>query len=275
LLFTTDKTSSDYLALNSCGIEMISAYDRGSERPDGRRDYHILYVERGICHVRMEGVWQAVSEGGIILFRPGEPQIYYYDKQDESISHYLHFTGVGCGELLEQLGIGELRIFMMGRVKEYEEISERMTYEYSVRSRFWESFCAAYLHEMLNIIARHYERRNESFNQLSERRINAACRRIYENLAAVPDADTLAAEFCLSRSRFTHLFREVTGKSLTEFVQSLRMTRAAELLVSSELSVREVAEAVGIFDQNYFSRCFSKHIGISPREYRQRELDGR
>ena len=36
---------------------MISAYDRGSERPDGRRDYHILYVERGICHVYMDGVW--------------------------------------------------------------------------------------------------------------------------------------------------------------------------------------------------------------------------
>ena len=45
--------------------------------------------------------------------------------------------------------------------------------------------------------------------------------------------------------------------------------RAKELLVGTEMSVREIAELVGYENQNYFSRCFRKAAGTSPREYRR------
>ena len=267
--FTTDRRSDEFLEVNSCGIEFISAYDRGSERTNGRSDYHILYVEKGTCHLLLDGVWQTVGEGGVILFRPGEPQVYRYLKEDESISHYVHFTGSGCEGILRRLGIDGVKVFLMGRSNSYEELSEKLAYEYSMRGAFFGDRCAAYLWELLGIVARKYALRQESVTPRAEGRINAACRRIYENVQSPPSVGELAAESCLSVSRFAHLFRDVTGKSVAEFVAAIRMERAKELLAGTDMSVREIGELVGYENQNYFSRCFRKVSGISPREYRR------
>ena len=269
---STERVSDEYLAVNSCGVQNIF-YDHGSERLNGRQDYHILYVERGQCYLTLDGTEQIAGEGSVILFRPRELQRYYYLNKDASISHYIHFTGSGCERLLAQLGISDLRVFQMGRSRSYEEISQKMAREYAIRSRFWENACAAYLYELLSIIGRKYALRGTGVSHSGESRINAICRRLYADSVHPPASSELAAECCLSESRFTHLFKEVTGKSLTEFIMSLRIERARELLSGTEMSVREIGETVGYGDQNYFSRCFKTVVGCSPREYRIHERE--
>ena len=266
---STDRCSEEYFEINSCGIERIDLHERGSDRPHGRSDYHILYVERGVCHLFLDGKWQAVGQGGVILFRPGEPQRYRYFKGDDSVSHYIHFTGVGCQALLRRVGIEGIHVFMMGRSKTYEDISEKLTREFSMQLPLCMDWCTAYAYELLNIVARKYALRQISVDHKSESRIHAACHRIYESIDSPPTVAELARECCLSESRFLHLFREVSGKSVTAFIASIRIERAKELLMGTELSVREIAEAVGYEDQNYFSRCFRKVEGCSPREFRR------
>ena len=268
-VISTDRLSEEYFEVNSCGIEHIDLYDRGSDRPRGRSDYHILYVERGRCHLLLDGAWQTVGQGGVILFRPGEAQHYRYYKRENSVSHYIHFTGVGCASLLERLGIGEMRVFMMGESQSYEEISAKLVREFSMRLPLHKDWCVAYAYELLNIVARKYALRQGSVDHKSENRIHTACRRIYDSIEAPPTVAELARECCLSESRFLHLFREVTGKPLTSFITAIRMERAKELLAVTDLYVREIAEAVGYEDQNYFSRCFRKMEGCSPRAFRR------
>ena len=77
---STDKTSAEYLEVNACGIEHINQKDRGSDRREGRSDYHILYVESGACHLFLDGIWQTLAAGNVVLFRPYEPQKYFYLK---------------------------------------------------------------------------------------------------------------------------------------------------------------------------------------------------
>ena len=268
---STERVSDEYLTLNSCGIQRLGIIDRGSRRVNGRLDYHILYIEQGCCHLALDGREVRVGAGGIILFRPREPQIYSFRANDNSVSHYIHFTGSGCAELLGRLGISDLRVFDMGASRGYEEISAKMAREYTMKRPMWESWCAAYLYELLNIIARKYMLRHNKISRSGETRINAACRRIYDNLAEPPDAGALAAECCLSESRFCHLFREVTGKSVKKFILSIKIDRAMELLRETDMPVREIAEAVGYSDQNYFSRMFRREVGVSPSKYRRRE----
>ena len=97
---STERVSDEYLTLNSCGIQRLGVIDRGSRRVNGRLDYHILYIEQGCCHLTLEGQETCVGAGGVILFRPREPQIYSFRAADDSVSHYIHFTGSGCAELL-------------------------------------------------------------------------------------------------------------------------------------------------------------------------------
>ena len=49
---------------------------------------------------------------------------------------------------------------------------------------------------------------------------------------------------------------------------NVRMENAKELLLDSDMSILEIGAAVGIDDQNYFSRIFKKHCGVSPIEFR-------
>ena len=68
-------------------------------------------------------------------------------------------------------------------------------------------------------------------------------------------------------SRFYQAFRRYTGFSPLQFITAVRLNAALELLGQAELSVMQVAHAVGYHDEYYFSRLFKKHMGLSPTEY--------
>ena len=265
----SEKTSEEYLEVNACGIEHITHKDRGSIRPNGRQDYHILYVERGICHLLLDDNWLEISPGNIVLFRPYEPQEYYYLKDDDSISHYIHFTGVGCEHILKKLGIYDLKLFDMGKSSTYTRISEQMVREFSMRKPMYKDWCASCLYQLLSLIGRKYEFRLSHIDKKSESRINTASMRIYENITCPPTIAKLAEECYLSPGRFMHLFKEVTGKSYTEYIAFIRMERAKEMLLFTDMSIYEIGCAIGYEDQNYFSRYFRKIEGCSASEYRK------
>ena len=124
-------------------------------------------------------------------------------------------------------------------------------------------------------MARKHALRLGNVSRKGESRINEACKKIYENIKNPPEVQDLAAECCLSKSRFIHLFKEVTDRSYTDFIIALRIEKAKELLLGTGMSVREIAESVGFENQNYFSRCFRKKEGVSPREYKRLENEER
>ncbi len=270
---STERLSNDYISINSCGIEQLFETDRGSIRKKGRIDYHILYIEQGVCYLTVNGTVKEIPAGNIILFRPYEPQHYHFRAIDNSISHYIHFTGVGCEKLLRSLGIDQITVFNMGTSATYEEISAKMIREYTIKRPHWETFAVGCLYELLALISRKYAFRNENISHKNEQSISKACRRIYENLASPPPLSELAEDSHLSVSRFSHLFSEIVGKSPKEFTLSMRIDRSCELLENnSEISIKEIAELMGFDNQNYFSRIFKKRIGCSPREYKKQLL---
>lgn len=64
-------------------------------------------------------------------------------------------------------------------------------------------------------------------------------------------------------------FRKETGESLTEFIQKEKVRAAIRFFNTTNMSVAEVSENVGIQDFAYFSRIFKKHIGRSPTQYKR------
>jgi len=80
--------------------------------------------------------------------------------------------------------------------------------------------------------------------------------------------DTLADVAGLSPSHFSRMFKQSKGVSPGDYLARRRVERTKELLDSTDLSVAEIALAVGFSDQSHCSRSFRKLIGICPREYR-------
>ena len=75
----------------------------------------------------------------------------------------------------------------------------------------------------------------------------------------------VAKELALSPSYLSSLFKKETGKTFTEFVTLQRMRHGKHLLETTKLQVQTVAQYCGIADVNYFSKCYKKHFGITPR----------
>lgn len=74
----------------------------------------------------------------------------------------------------------------------------------------------------------------------------------------------------LEDSYFSRLFKKYTGFGFAEYLTQLRIGKATELLLSTELSVSEIAEACGFSGGNYFGDVFRRFCGCSPLEYRKR-----
>lgn len=79
------------------------------------------------------------------------------------------------------------------------------------------------------------------------------------------------AELCaMSVVSFRRNFAACKGMSPVEYRNRLRIQRAVELLKHSGFTVAEVAEQVGIPDLKYFGKLFKRHVGLTPRELKNR-----
>ena len=64
-------------------------------------------------------------------------------------------------------------------------------------------------------------------------------------------------------------FKEATGQTILEYLTELRLNKAAELLKTSTMKVKEVSVSVGYENIPYFTHLFSKKFGVTPNEYKK------
>ncbi|WP_240417329.1 AraC family transcriptional regulator [Paenibacillus periandrae] len=81
--------------------------------------------------------------------------------------------------------------------------------------------------------------------------------------------EKMAAELHLSAHHLSHLFKECTGSSITDYVFSRRMQQAVKLLISTDHAVAHIGEAVGMMNCSYFCKMFKTEIGVTPHQYRK------
>lgn len=103
--------------------------------------------------------------------------------------------------------------------------------------------------------------------QADDNSIAAAQKYISEHLAEPLTVNAIAEQVSLSPSAFSHLFREVTGRSPYKFVKEMRLDRARKLLVEERLCVTNVSHAVGYASVSHFIKEFRTRFGTTPRDY--------
>lgn len=79
--------------------------------------------------------------------------------------------------------------------------------------------------------------------------------------------EEIGRDLCISRMTFYRKIQSLTGQSPTEFIRTIRLRRAAEMLREGRLSVTEVSFAAGFSSVSYFSRCFRTMYGVPPTQF--------
>lgn len=81
------------------------------------------------------------------------------------------------------------------------------------------------------------------------------------------NANMVAEVIGISRTQMWRIFKNSTGKTLSDYILDIRMQKAATMLQSGDYRINEIAYEIGFTDPRYFSRCFGKEFGMTPTEY--------
>ncbi len=107
---------------------------------------------------------------------------------------------------------------------------------------------------------RKYFKRTDKFNDM--------IKYIEEHSDEPLTVGSIAERFYVTPSYFAHFFKKKAGKSVIQYLNDVRILKARLMLEQEDMSVSEIATAVGFDDINYFSRKFKQLTGLTPTEYR-------
>lgn len=104
---------------------------------------------------------------------------------------------------------------------------------------------------------------------LGRRSMTAVLDHIEAQLSQPLDNDRLSRLSHVGRDHFIRLFRQHIGQTPAQYILDRRVSRAAQALVFTHDSIKQIAEQNGFIDRYYFSRIFAARMGVPPAAYRK------
>ena len=212
--------------------------------------------------------YQIRSGQGFMIF-PKQINTYIADETLPWEYAWIEFDGLKVKEALEIAGLTMDSPIYHSNVRDLSaELKNEMLYiaQHSDQSPF---HLIGHLYLFLDYLTRSSSsRRLLQGGRMRDFYIKEAISYIEQNFQNDISVEDIAGFCSLNRSYFGKIFRDALGKSPQEFLINYRMSKAAELLKLTELSIGDISNAVGYPSQLHFSRAFKKIHGISPRQWR-------
>jgi AraC-like DNA-binding protein len=224
-----------------------------------------MYIVSGEMEVEMPYGTHTLTSGQFIFFPP-KFRYRYCHKSDSDIDYmWLHFTGSDVITILEKYGF---KLYPeINKIKNSDDITawfKNIFNAFIKQDKFREDELSILLDRLLISLARRVNKSNA--RDLLLRRSIMYINSCYHANITVPE---LAKIENLSVSRYNALFNQVTGVSPIQYITNMRLSSACDLLLITDLPIKQIAKLVGYPDAHFFSRIFRSKIGISPVTYRK------
>jgi YesN/AraC family two-component response regulator len=166
----------------------------------------------------------------------------------------------------------ELLVMLSRAVSDPQEIENGQVLETNNRflKKIEEDKSLEQITETLSLIT---ERMSGKIFSFSGVRHSSALRKaeriIWENYTRKISLREIAEASGLSAPYFSAIFKEEMGENLSNYLNRLRVEKAAAMLVTTDVPISEIATACGFLDQSWFSKTFKHNTGFSPGKYRE------
>ena len=242
------------------------------QRSHGINQHILIYCVRGNGWARIEDKKYTISPGDFILFPANSPHEYAADEQTPWTIYWMHFKGTSSLDfinmMLKRMGGHVASIsFQENRLHLFEEIYTSVERGYSTDNLCYASLSLQYFlgsccfDNNYNYLATHEKKDS----------ITLCVNYLQKHIDKTLTLQEIAEAVNLSVSHFAAIFKKSTGFSIIEYFNHLKTQKACQYLQFTDLRVNEIADRLGIEDPYYFSRMFTKIIGMSPNKYRSRK----
>ncbi|MBQ9641675.1 MAG: AraC family transcriptional regulator [Bacteroidaceae bacterium] len=242
-------------------------------RPEGTASYVFIYCIKGRGWFQLDGVHHEVAPNQYFILPAHKPHGYGSDKAAPWTIYWIHFKGnlAGCYASGADTPLDikpEVRSRISNRINIFEEIYETLKAGFTIENLSYATSLFHYYLGSLRYI--HQYRSFASTGQIDETNIvEAAIHYIKENKEKHLTLEMLSKYTGYSVSYFCTMFKKATGHAPLTYINIVKMQEACYLLDNTDMKLNQICHKVGIDDPYYFSRLFTKTIGLSPKAYRE------
>ena len=229
--------------------------------------YEISYLTGGKTKIKLNGLILPFEPYDYLLIPPKVRHNLYYSKEDMLNSHtiWFHANSDFMAGLCRDTQIVQIHDYD-GSLQFLSSEIFRLFHHYNTDE---DRLFNAYLYTLLLQMQRGRVMDTLVDASASEDQIEHAVRFINEHV--IKESITVSAvaeELGLSPAHFNRLFQKRIGIAPIKYIIEVKMSHAKRLLLTENISIKEIATALHYDDQLYFSRQFTKATGLSPRRYR-------
>ncbi|WNQ10016.1 AraC family transcriptional regulator [Paenibacillus aurantius] len=263
-----------YLSNTQVNLEVV-AHTKVSESwkdTNNISPYNRFYfIRQGRGRIEIGGKVYCPVPGQLVLIPAGTVYSYGTEPADTYLKYWCHFTAeigdVSLFDLLVLPSVIDVRdeAYLEGCFRRLMDLTESGEFTSALRSK-------AVLLDIICLYIEHTSVDTIRTGGSSMEKINRVLQYIDSHLAESVTVEELAKLVHFHPNYFIRFFKTMLGSPPILYITKRRMEKAKTLLVTTDKSISEIAEEVGL-QLHYFSRAFRGHSGFSPTEYRQQRLE--
>ncbi|KIL41219.1 AraC family transcriptional regulator [Gordoniibacillus kamchatkensis] len=241
--------------------------------------HELIFIAKAKGSFTIDNKTHELKDGMLLYIRPDMPHALETDPGAPVSCFSVHFSYARVTIHESQWKIAEepqaLPLQAAQGLKDYyqiEDVFKKLAETWNAKLPGYEFAAKTLLQQLLTAIAQNMKKENQNFSisLKAEKIIQYMHEHIQDKITLAQLSDLVQ----LSPTYLSRAFKEITGYSIIEFFNKMKMDKAKEMILEGNRKIKEVAGALGYTDEFYFSRLFKKTEGISPSEYYSKNVHG-
>ena len=262
--------------INSLYVTDIGFYPRAEyhyrERPGGISQNILIYCTEGKGWLEVPSGHYDVNPNEFLIIPADTPHKYGADEKIPWTIYWMHFKGIQSPYFASLLSkqykdFVNYSPFLDERIKIFDSIYKTLESGYSLDNLTYSNISFSYFLASLSFTDKFASARHV----IEKDAVDFSIEFMQNHLDVQLTLESLASSINLSVSHYSSIFRKKTGYSPVVYFNHLKIQHACQYLQFTTLRINEIASKLGIDDPYYFSRMFTKIMGISPLEYRNKK----
>ena len=233
-------------------------------------EYQLNYISEGSGVFEIEEKTYQIQPGTMMIIGPGQNHRYKPDPTTGWTENYIGFKGTLSDHFIQR-SLNQIKepIVHLGSQLEIFDTYQKIQDLVQLQPPAYQQMASGHILNLLGQISSASRQKNFD-SKRTEDLINSAKSFMWERVEATLDLKIFCQQQNISYSHFRKTFKEYTGIAPHQFFLDLKIMRARELILSSQLSITEITYQLGFESIHYFSRLFKKKTGVSPRDLRKK-----